>query len=66
MMASRCRMSILLRHCWSYASGSAPFPRKHKSFMAWEYGSQVYRDELIRVFIDVPDAPEHQQFFQEN
>jgi hypothetical protein len=32
---------------------------------AWEQGGASYRDELIRVFVDVPDAPESHQFFRE-
>jgi hypothetical protein len=31
----------------------------------WQHEGQSYRDELIRVFVDVPDMPEHRQFFQE-
>jgi hypothetical protein len=29
----------------------------------WQHEGLVYRDELIRVFVDVPDAPEIRQFF---
>ena len=31
----------------------------------WEHGKHVYRDELIRVFVDVPDALETEEFFRE-
>jgi hypothetical protein len=31
----------------------------------WEHAAQSYRDDLIRIFIDVPDTPENQQFFRE-
>ncbi|MFO0964582.1 MAG: hypothetical protein U0793_03205 [Gemmataceae bacterium] len=31
---------------------------------AWEHGEQVYRDELIRAFVDVDDSTENQQFFR--
>jgi hypothetical protein len=31
----------------------------------WQHAGQTYRDELIRIFVDVTDAPEHSQFFQE-
>ncbi len=31
----------------------------------WEHAGQSYRDELIRIFVDVPDRPENQQFFRE-
>jgi hypothetical protein len=30
----------------------------------WENAGQSYRDELIRIFIDVHDTPENQQFFR--
>lgn len=30
----------------------------------WEYAGQEYRDELICIFVDVPDSPESQQFFR--
>lgn len=30
----------------------------------WEHAGQFYRDDLIRIFIDVPDSPENQQFFR--
>lgn len=29
----------------------------------WEQEGQTYRDDLIRVFVDVPDTPENLQFF---
>ena len=29
----------------------------------WEHGGQVYSDELIRVFVDVPDTRESRAFF---
>jgi hypothetical protein len=31
----------------------------------WEHQGQSYRDELVRVFVDVVDAPESRQFFQD-
>jgi hypothetical protein len=31
----------------------------------WFHQGQVYRDNLVRVFVDVPDLPEHRQFFRE-
>jgi hypothetical protein len=31
----------------------------------WTHQGQSYRDELIRVFVDVPETPETQQFFGE-
>ncbi len=31
----------------------------------WHHGEQLFRDELVRVFVDVPDLPEHMQFFLE-
>lgn len=31
----------------------------------WEHAGQSYRDELIRIFVDVSDTPENQQFFRE-
>jgi hypothetical protein len=29
----------------------------------WRYQDVVYRDELIRIFCDVPDSDENRQFF---
>jgi hypothetical protein len=31
----------------------------------WEHQGQSYRDDLVRVFLDVPDVPESRQFFVE-
>lgn len=31
----------------------------------WQHEGESFRDELTRVFVDVPDSPENQQFFQE-
>ena len=31
----------------------------------WRYQGEVYRDELVRVFCDVPDTVENRQFFVE-
>jgi hypothetical protein len=30
----------------------------------WENAGQSFRDELIRLFVDVADTPENQQFFR--
>lgn len=32
---------------------------------AWNSQGTRYRDELFRLFVDVPDLPEHRQFFAE-
>jgi hypothetical protein len=32
---------------------------------AWEHQGKVYEDNLTRFFVDVPDRPEHRQFFRE-
>lgn len=29
----------------------------------WQLEGQSYRDDLVRVFVDVPDAPAHREFF---
>jgi hypothetical protein len=29
----------------------------------WIHEGQVYRDDLVRVYVDVPDAPESRDFF---
>ena len=29
----------------------------------WEHGGRAYRDELVRIFVDVPDTPESRDFF---
>jgi hypothetical protein len=31
----------------------------------WEYQEQFYRDDLIRLFVDVPDALESRTFFED-
>jgi hypothetical protein len=31
----------------------------------WEHAGQSFRDDLIRIFIDVADNPENQQFFRD-
>jgi hypothetical protein len=31
----------------------------------WEHAAQSYRDDLIRIFINVEDSPENQQFFRD-
>jgi hypothetical protein len=31
----------------------------------WEHEGRVYRDLSVRLFVDVPDTPENQQFFIE-
>jgi hypothetical protein len=31
----------------------------------WEQEGAVYQDNLTRFFVDVPDVPEHRQFFKE-
>ena len=32
---------------------------------AWRQGEKTYRDELVRMFVDVPASPEQDQFFRE-
>jgi hypothetical protein len=29
----------------------------------WSHQGQIYRDELLRIFVDVPDTPESRRFF---
>ena len=29
----------------------------------WQHLGQVYQDNLVRVFLDAPDLPEHRDFF---
>jgi hypothetical protein len=31
----------------------------------WRHGEELFRDELIRVFVDTPDIPESREFFLE-
>lgn len=31
---------------------------------AWEHEGTVYQDNLARFFVDVPDRPEHRDFFR--
>ena len=31
----------------------------------WQHEGQSYRDDLVRVFVDVPDTPENRHFFVE-
>jgi hypothetical protein len=31
----------------------------------WEHQGQSNRDELVRLFVDVPDTPENRQFFEQ-
>lgn len=31
----------------------------------WEHLGQVYRDELVRIFVDVADTPDNRKFFVE-
>jgi len=31
----------------------------------WRYQGELFRDELVRVFCDVPDTPDNRQFFVE-
>jgi len=30
---------------------------------AWRHGEKPYHDELVRMFVDVPASPDHDQFF---
>ena len=31
----------------------------------WQHAGQVYRDELMRVFVDVEDTPQNREFFHQ-
>jgi len=31
----------------------------------WGHGERLFRDDLTRMFVDVPDTSEHEQFFVE-
>ena len=33
--------------------------------VAWEHEGELYRDALIRVFVDVPDVPANREFFRQ-
>jgi hypothetical protein len=30
----------------------------------WQHEGEIFRDELVRVYVDVPDSPEARHFFQ--
>jgi hypothetical protein len=32
---------------------------------SWEYEGAIFRDNLTRFYVDVPDLPEHRLFFKE-
>ena len=32
---------------------------------AWRQGEKTYRDELVRMFVDVPASPDNERFFQD-
>jgi hypothetical protein len=32
---------------------------------SWEHEGVVYQDNLARLFVDVPDQPEHREFFRQ-
>jgi hypothetical protein len=32
---------------------------------AWEHEGLIYHDNLARFFVDVPDKPEHREFFRQ-
>jgi hypothetical protein len=31
----------------------------------WQHAGLEYRDDLVRLFVDIPDLPEHRQFLVE-
>lgn len=31
----------------------------------WQHEGQVFRDDLVRVFVDTPDLPESREFFRQ-
>ena len=31
----------------------------------WQHEGEIFRDELVRIYVDVPDTPQARQFFQE-
>jgi hypothetical protein len=32
---------------------------------SWEFEEKFHADQLVRVFVDVPDSPENRRFFEE-
>ena len=32
---------------------------------AWEHQGAIYEDNLTRFYVDVPDLPQHREFFRE-
>jgi hypothetical protein len=47
-----------LRHQFHAISSETQVIRGH-----WQYQGEEYRDELVRLFVDVPDTPENHTFF---
>ena len=37
----------------------------HRTRPLWRHEGQSQRDDLVRVFVDVPDTPANRQFFEE-
>ena len=55
-------------HCCGRPSGNSKLvsvlsPPSARPFLA--HGDKAYRDELVRMFVDVPSGPEHDQFFRD-
>ena len=58
--AVRVETVVELRQRFGAVSAETQVIRGH-----WQHEGQLYRDDLARVFVDVPDAPESRQFFVE-
>jgi hypothetical protein len=61
MTARPCRTRSLPTRCFDAVSCETATIRGY-----WRHEGESYRDDLIRVFVDVADEPAHRAFFLEN
>jgi hypothetical protein len=66
MMANPCQMTSLPIPCSNWNNDLGLCRPRHRRFAASRrHEGESFRDDLVRVFVDVADEPDHRLFFIE-
>ncbi len=66
MTDAKCRRSGWPKPCWkSWGASALPVCETQRVEGHWHHGAVAYRDDLVRVVVDVPDEPAHREWVRE-
>ena len=61
----KCLLNSLLKRSWRSWITLAQLVMKHRNEGHWRHGGVLYRDNLVRIVVDVPDSAKHRQWMRQ-